>query len=76
MARPIQLRQRVSLDSTRKFLQISQNQNGQVRTALIPLKEPADSSRDLHRITDYAHEWPSTEIDVTTPEFLPNKPSE
>jgi hypothetical protein len=76
MASPITIKQRVSLDSTRKNLQIQQTQNGQVRNTLIPLREPANSSRDLHRITDYAHEWPRTEIDVTTPEFLPNKSSE
>ncbi len=77
MARPITIRQRVSLDSSGKYLRVSQNQNGSVRNSQIALKEPVRSLKQFNSITDYADQWPRTELDVSTPEFLPNvKPSE
>lgn len=72
MASPVKIRQRVSLDSTGRYLQVQQNQNGRVRNALIPLAERTRGTRNLHNITDYAGQWPKTELDVTTPEFEPN----
>lgn len=73
MARAITLKQRVSLDSSGTRLRVSQNQNGRIRNTEIALKQPVRGTRNLHTITAYAHDWPRTEIDVTTPEFLPNQ---
>lgn len=76
MARPIELRQRVQVDRTRNCLHVTQTQGADTRSALIPLAEPTASSRQLHSITDYAHQWPRTEIDVTSLEFLSNRRSD
>ncbi len=77
MASPITIKQRVSIDSSGRRLRISQNQNGRIRNSEIELKEPVRRVRQLANITDYADQWPKTELDVNTPEFQENqKPSE
>lgn len=73
MATPITIRQRVSVDSSGRRLRIQQNQNGRIRNTEIELAEPARRTRNLHTITDYAGQWPRTELDVSTPEFQPPK---
>jgi hypothetical protein len=62
MASTVTIKQRVSLENGGRSLRVTQTQNGQTRTKSIDLKEPTRNLKQLHSITDYAANWPSTEV--------------
>lgn len=76
MASTVTIRQRVSLENGGRTLRVTQTQNGQTRSKAIDLKEPARNLRQLHSITDYAGEWPSTEVRTTDGDIKINDGSE
>ena len=62
MASTVTIKQRVSLENGGRTLRVTQTQNGQTRSRAIDLKEPTRNLKQLHSITDYAANWPSTEV--------------
>lgn len=76
MASTVTITQRISLENGGRTLRVSQTQNGQHRSKAIDLKEPVRNLKQLHNITDYTGEWPSTQVDIQEADVKNNDGSE
>lgn len=76
MASTVTIKQRISLENGGRTMRVSQTQNGQTRSKAIDLKTPTRNLKQLHNITDYTGEWPSTVVTLQDSDVKNNDGSE